>query len=400
MSRPSIARVDPPEVTVIDAVRPVAFSVAVEVPGPCVYNVPKHELPTFPTQRIPGEVDFWAQVDLTVQQRIIARESVSFGGSVALSAAAQVKPVPVQFGATVTFSVVSKFRYVRTVQFSGAAALSAKSVPHSPAAFNAAGALAVVSAVKPPAVGFGGTVTLSIAAEGGFQFADADFGAEVTFSVESRVRFTRTVDFTGSAALSVAALARFTRTAAFAGAGALAVQQFPKAPLPVSFGGSATLSIAAPIPVIPREVGFGADVTLSVAAVLGYVPIGMLKSGGTTTAASGTLKQVTGMIADPAYPGSSVTLNSLSVAQSKVDATIELSVNCTNNFTTTVTIAAYKNAVLITGSTFTRTGSAGTFVISGSVTATVTAGDLLTLMVSAANGTTTINVANTYLRVT
>lgn len=135
------------------------------------------------------------------------------------------------------------------------------------------------------------------------------------------------------------------------------------------------------------------------ADVTSYTPVGMLKSGSTTTASSGTLKQVTGMIADPAYPGSSVSLNALSIGQAKVDATIAMSVNCTNAFNTTVTVAAYKNGAPL-GTALTRTGSSGTFIVSGTTTGTVAAGDLITLMCSAANGTTTINVADTFLRVT
>lgn len=130
-----------------------------------------------------------------------------------------------------------------------------------------------------------------------------------------------------------------------------------------------------------------------------FTPSGMIKSGGSTTASSGTLKQVTGMIADPAFPGSSITINALSVIEGKVDATINMSVNCQNSFTTTVTVAAYKNGVLL-GTTLTRTGGSGTFVISGSTTGTVAAGDLITLMCSAANGTTTIYAADTFLNIT
>ena len=130
-----------------------------------------------------------------------------------------------------------------------------------------------------------------------------------------------------------------------------------------------------------------------------FAAVGMLKSGSSTTASSGTLKQVTGMIADPTFSGSTVTLNALSVTQSKTDATIEMSVNCSNNFTTTVTVAAYKNGAPL-GSPLTRTGGSGTFTVSGTATGTVAAGDLITLMVAAANGTTTINTADTYLRVT
>ena len=130
-----------------------------------------------------------------------------------------------------------------------------------------------------------------------------------------------------------------------------------------------------------------------------FTPVGMLKAGSTTTASSGTLKQVTGMVADPDYPGSTVTVNSVTVLQSKVDATISMSVNCSNNFNTTVTVAAYKNGALI-GTSLTRTGGSGTFTIAGTTTGTVVEGDLITLMCSAANGTTTIYVANTFLNVT
>lgn len=130
-----------------------------------------------------------------------------------------------------------------------------------------------------------------------------------------------------------------------------------------------------------------------------YTPAGMIKSGGNTTATSGALKQVTGMIADPAYPGSTVTINALQVIQAKSEAEIVISINCSNSFSTTVTVAAYKNGSPL-GDTLTRTGGSGTFVISGSVFGPVAAGDLISLMVSAANGTTTIITANTYLRVT
>lgn len=130
-----------------------------------------------------------------------------------------------------------------------------------------------------------------------------------------------------------------------------------------------------------------------------HAPVGMLKSGSATTATSGTLKQVTGMIADPTYPGSTVTVNALSVIQDQPDATITMSVNCQNSFSTTVTVAAYKNGALL-GTALTRTGSSGTFTVSGTTTGAVASGDLISLMVSAVNGTTTINVADTYLRVT
>lgn len=131
-----------------------------------------------------------------------------------------------------------------------------------------------------------------------------------------------------------------------------------------------------------------------------FTPVGMVKSGSSSTVSSGSLKLVTGMVADPAFPGSPVSSNGVTILQSKSDATITISVNCSNNFTTTVTVAAYKNGVQI-GTALTRTGGSGTFTITGSVTgAAVAAGDVITLMASAANGTTTINVADTFLNVT
>lgn len=130
-----------------------------------------------------------------------------------------------------------------------------------------------------------------------------------------------------------------------------------------------------------------------------YPPAGMIKSGSSTTAASGSLKQVSGMIADPAFPGSSVISNALRPLVAGTDVTFTFSVNCTNNFTTTTTAAVYKNGALV-GTTFTRTGGSATFIITGSVTGSVAANDLITLMVSAANGTTTILTANTWLNVT
>ncbi|MBJ7481113.1 MAG: hypothetical protein JHC75_25965 [Rhodococcus sp.] len=141
--------------------------------------------------------------------------------------------------------------------------------------------------------------------------------------------------------------------------------------------------------------GLAADVQ-----TIHFTPVGMLKSGSSSTVSSGSLKLVTGMVADPAFPGSTVTSNGVTILQSKSDATITMSANCTNNFTTTVTVAAYKNGVQI-GTALTRTGGSGTFTITGSVTgAAVTAGDVITMMASAANGTTTINVADTFLNVT
>lgn len=130
-----------------------------------------------------------------------------------------------------------------------------------------------------------------------------------------------------------------------------------------------------------------------------YAKVGMIKSGGSTTASSGALKQVTGMIPDPDYPGSTITINALKILEAKADATITMSVNCQNSFSTTVTVAAYKNGVQI-GDPLTRTGGSGTFTISGSTIGAVAANDLISLMVSAANGTTTINTADTYLNVT
>ncbi|WP_454835878.1 hypothetical protein [Rhodococcus qingshengii] len=131
-----------------------------------------------------------------------------------------------------------------------------------------------------------------------------------------------------------------------------------------------------------------------------FTPVGMLKSDSSSTVSSGSLKLVTGMVADPAFPGSTVASNGVTILQSKSDATITMSVNCSNNFSTTVTVAAYKNGVQI-GTDLTRTGRSGTFTITGSVTgAAVAAGDVITMMASAANGTTTINVADTFLNVT
>lgn len=278
MSRPTNLELLPPWANVIDASPPVAFSVEVEVPGPSVYVVPADEMPTFPTQRIPGEVDFWAQVDLTVRQKIRAPQDVTLGGNVDLIVESAVKLPAVQFGFEVTFSVVSSFRYVRAVQFSGASVLEAASVVQLPAAFTGRGDLAVKSAVNLPAL-FGGEVTLSIEAEGGFQLADVDFAGEVTFSVESRVRFVRTVDFSASVALAAAVFERYVRSVDFAGNAALAVSQFPKAPLGVGFGGSAALSISAPIPVIPREVTFGGEVVLAVESRVGGPNVAAYTSG-------------------------------------------------------------------------------------------------------------------------
>lgn len=278
MSRPTNLELLPPWANVIDASPPVAFSVEVEVPGPSVYVVPADEMPTFPTQRIPGEVDFWAQVDFTVRQKIIAPQDVALGGNVDLVVVSAVRLPDAAFGFEVTFSVESSFRYIRTVQFSGAAALEAASVVQLPAEFTGSGELAVESAVNLPAR-FGGEVTLSIEAQGGFQLADVDFAGEVTFSVESRVRFVRTVDFSASVALAAAAFERFVRAVDFAGNAALAVAQFPKAPLGVGFGGSAALSISAPIPVIPREVAFGGNVVLSVASLIGGPNVAAYTSG-------------------------------------------------------------------------------------------------------------------------
>lgn len=137
-----------------------------------------------------------------------------------------------------------------------------------------------------------------------------------------------------------------------------------------------------------------------VVQAINFTPVGMLKSGSSSTVSSGSLKLVTGMVADPAFPGSTVTSNGVTILQSKSDATITMSANCSNNFTTTVTVAAYKNGAQI-GTALTRTGGSGTFTITGSVAgAAVTAGDVITMMASAANGTTTINVADTFLNVT
>lgn len=130
-----------------------------------------------------------------------------------------------------------------------------------------------------------------------------------------------------------------------------------------------------------------------------FTPVGMLKSGSSSTVGAGSLKLVTGMVADPAFPGSTVTSNGVTILQSKSDATITMSVNCTNPFNTTITIAAFKNGTQI-GTSLTQTGNPATFIVTGSVTGAVAAGDVITLMASAATGTTTINVANTFLNVT
>lgn len=141
------------------------------------------------------------------------------------------------------------------------------------------------------------------------------------------------------------------------------------------------------------------DITSQGTVAPAFVPVGMLKSGSSSTVSSGSLKLVTGMVADPAFPGSTVSSNGVTILQSKSDATITMSVNCTNPFNTTITVAAYKNGVQI-GTSLTRTGDPASFVVTGSVTGAVTAGDVITLMASAATGTTTINVANTFLNVT
>ena len=140
--------------------------------------------------------------------------------------------------------------------------------------------------------------------------------------------------------------------------------------------------------------GLAADVQ-----TIHFTPVGMLKSGSSSTVGAGSLKLVTGMVADPAFPGSTVSSNGVTILQSKSDATITMSVNCTNPFNTTITVAAYKNGVQI-GTSLTRTGDPASFVVTGSVTGAVTAGDVITLMASAATGTTTINVADTFLNVT
>lgn len=293
MSRPTNLELLPPWANVIDASPPVAFSVEVEVPGPSVYVIPADEMPTFPTQRIPGAVDFWAQVDFSVQQKIIAPQDVALGGNVDLVVVSAVRLPAAAFGFEVTFSVESSFRYIRTVQFSGAAALEAVSVVQLPAEFTGSGELAVESAVNLPAL-FGGEVTLSVESEGGFQIAEVDFAGEVTFSVESRVQFVRTVDFSASVALAAAVFERYVRSVDFAGNAALTVSQFPKAPLGVGFGGNASLSISAPIPVIPREVGFGGNVTLSIAAELGFSAVSMTKNGDQELSLSSTWIPITG----------------------------------------------------------------------------------------------------------
>lgn len=376
MSRPTDLELLPPWANVIDASTPVAFSVEVEVPGPSVYVVPADEMPTFPTQRIPGEVDFWAQVDLTVRQKIRAPQDVTLGGNVDLIVESAVKLPAVQFGFEVTFSVVSSFRYVRAVQFSGASVLEAASVVQLPAAFTGRGDLAVESAVNLPAL-FGGEVTLSIEAEGGFQLADVDFAGEVTFSVESRVRFVRTVDFSASVALAAAVFERYVRSVDFAGNAALAVSQFPKAPLGVGFGGNASLSISAPIPVIPREVGFGGNVTLSIAAELGFRKSGMIK-GSDQNITSTTAVLVTGMAANANLPGSTVTSDALVSAYNSA-VRIGFAMHLSTSGGTTGNAAVFKNGVQV-GSTFSMTVPYnGPALITGTVSTTVAIGDQITL---------------------
>lgn len=395
MSRPTNLELLPPWANVIDASPPVAFSVEVEVPGPSVYVVPADEMPTFPTQRIPGEVDFWAQVDLTVRQKIIAPQDVALGGNVDLVVVSAVRLPAAAFGFEVTFSVESSFRYIRTVQFSGAAALEAASVVQLPAEFTGSGELAVESAVNLPAL-FGGEVTLSVESEGGFQIAEVDFAGEVTFSVESRVRFVRTVDFSASVALAAAVFERYVRSVDFAGNATLAVSQFPKAPLGVGFGGNASLSISAPIPVIPREVGFGGNVTLSIAAELGFRKSGMIK-GSDQNITSTTAVLVTGMAANANLPGSTVTSDALVSAYNSA-VRIGFAMHLSTSSGTTGNAAVFKNGVQV-GSTFSMTvPSNGPALITGTVSTTVAIGDQITLRFWEASANFAMTVKGTTTR--
>lgn len=376
MSRPTNLELLPPWANVIDASPPVAFSVEVEVPGPSVYVIPADEMPTFPAQRMPGEVDFWAQVDFSVRQKIIAPQDVALGGNVDLVVVSAVRLPAAAFGFEVTFSVESSFRYIRTVQFSGAAALEAASVVQLPAAFTGSGELAVESAVNLPAL-FGGEVTLSVESEGGFQIAEVDFAGEVTFSVESRVQFVRTVDFSASVALAAAVFERYVRSVDFAGNATLAVSQFPKAPLGVGFGGNASLSISAPIPVIPREVGFGGNVTLSIAAELGFRKSGMIK-GSDQDITSTTAVLVTGMSANANLPGSTVTSDAL-VSAYAGSMRIGFALHAVTSGGAEGRAAVFKNGVQV-GATFALyVPYNGPAMITGTVSTTVAIGDQITL---------------------
>lgn len=398
MSRPTNLELLPPWANVIDASPPVAFSVEVEVPGPSVYVIPADEMPTFPTQRIPGEIDFWAQVDFTVRQKIRAPQDVTLGGEVILEVDSIVRLPAVQFGFDVTFSVVSSFRYVRAVQFSGAAALEAASVVQLPAAFTGSSELAVESAVNLPAL-FGGEVTLSIEAQGGFQLADVDFAGEVTFSVESRVRFVRTVDFSASVALAAAAFERFVRAVDFAGDAALAVSQFPKAPLGVGFGGSAALSISAPIPVIPREIGFSGAVTLSVVALRPVVVEASMDrslQADQVLAASRTWEQINGWHA--VIAGTTIVGNGIVVSGSG-NAKIEIGSQWDQNLNSTMDWRLLVNGTVV----WTKGTASNTIFVNVIPSLGLSDGDVLTAQGWGSSEfparRTVKGTANTYLRV-
>ena len=301
----------------------------------------------------------------------------------------------VAFGFDVTFSVVSSFRYVRSVQFSGASVIEAASVVQLPAEFTGSGDLAVESAVNLPAL-FGGEVTLSVESEGGFQIAEVDFAGEVTFSVESRVQFVRTVDFSASVALAAAVFERYVRSVDFAGNAALAVSQFPKAPLGVGFGGNASLSISAPIPVIPREVGFGGNVTLSIAAELGFRKSGMIK-GSDQNISSITAVLVTGMAANANLPGSTVTSDAL-VSAYAGSMRIGFALHAVTGGGAEGRAAVFKNGVQV-GATFALyVPYNGPAMITGTVTTTVAIGDQITLRFWAASADYAMTVKGTTTR--
>ena len=392
--RPTDVTLQPPAGTVIDAVPPVAFSVAVEVPGPCVYEAPAWEMPTRPIDRFPGSVNFWAQVDFTVRQRIIAPQGVPFGTEVTLAAVSAVQLPDAEFGAEVTFSVVSSFRYVRTVQFSAAAALAVPSAVQLPALFEGRGDLAVVSTPQLPAK-FGGNVTLSIASSGGFQFADAEFGTEVTFSVESIVRFTRTVDFSASAGLDPAALARFIRTAGFSGTGVFAIGHTAKAPLPAAFSGSAALSISQPIPRIPREIGFGGNVVLSILAEA-IATRGMVKNGDQQFTAAGSWTIISGWTAE----SGSVVSSNMGLTANGISGPVTIQVGAT--WATGVRSHDWrvrKNAIAVIWMKGTGTGAS----FDRTFTTTLAEGDVLTVEGWINSGVNSerivIGGAGTYLRI-
>lgn len=230
------------------------------------------------------------------------------------------------------------------------------------------------------------------------QLIEAPVSGVGTASVVVQPSITLAAGATGSGTVSTTVIPAATIVAAASCEGIPGVDAWPAAIVSIAATGSGTAiaGLTARTPINASASGEG-SATATVSAVT-IRPSGILKSGTQSTPNSSTRSQITGWVADPAYPGSMVSGDGLAVTGTRlVNVAAQITyTEAGQSFTANVLeIRNQSGTVLATGG---ATGSNRVQTVSAT-NVSVSTGDVLSLWASRGRSST-VEAAGTYLNFT